>query len=291
MVSLTVGLSTHATARMSLRTRQAATYLAPLREGGSLPAVVEDTEGELWVVKFRGAGQGPKSLVAELIVGALAELLGLRSPELSLIELDEAFGQGERDPEIRDVLKMSTGVNVGLHYLDGAFNLDLVAAADLIEADFAARAVWLDALVVNPDRTARNPNLMVHEDRLWLIDHGAALFDHHDWSRVTEERTRRSFTPISQHVLLSRAGSIEEADARCAPLVSDHQVREIIAAIPDALLEEPALGASEGLAPDELRENYRRWLTRRLESPRSWVAEAERARRDNRPPERLEARR
>ena len=276
---------------MSLRTRQAATYLAPLREGGSLPAVVEDTEGDLWVVKFRGAGQGPKSLVAELIVGALAELLGLRSPGLSLIELDEAFGQGERDPEIRDVLKMSTGVNVGLRYLDGAFNLDLVAAADLIEADFAARAVWLDALVVNPDRTPGNPNLMVHEDRLWLIDHGAALFDHHDWSRVTEERTRRSFTPISQHVLLSRAGSIEEADARCAPLVSDHQVREIIAAIPDALLEEPALGASEGLAPDELRENYRRWLTRRLESPRSWVAEAERARRDNRPPERLEARR
>lgn len=276
---------------MPLRTRQAATYLAPLREGGSLPAVVEDTHGDLWVVKFRGAGQGPKSLVAELIVGALAEQLGLRAPGLSLIELDEAFGQGERDPEIRDVLKMSTGVNVGLRYLDGAFNLDLVAADDLIDADFAARAVWLDALVVNPDRTAGNPNLMVHEDRLWLIDHGAALFDHHDWSRVTEERTRRSFSPISQHVLLSRAGSIEEADERCASLISDDWVREILAGIPDVLLEEPALGSSEDLAPEDVRENYRLWFARRMESPRTWVVEAERARRDDRPPERLEARR
>jgi hypothetical protein len=276
---------------MSYPIRQAATYLAPLREGGSLPAVVEDTEGDLWVVKFRGAGQGPKSLVAELIVGALAETLGLRAPGLSLVELDEAFGQGERDAEIRDLLKMSTGMNVGLRYLDGAFNLDPVAAEDLIDPEFAARVVWLDALVVNPDRTARNPNLMVHEGRLWLIDHGAALFDHHDWSRVTEDRTRRPFTPISQHVLLARAGSIEGADLACAPLVSDERIREILAGIPDVLLEEPAFGSAEAPAPDDVREDYRLWLTRRMEPPRAWVDEAERARRADRPPERLVARR
>ena len=276
---------------MQLPVRQAATYLAPLREGGSLPAVVEDADGDLWVVKFRGAGQGPKSLVAELIVGALAEAIGLRTPGLALVELDDSFGQGERDPEIRDVLKMSAGTNVGLRYLDGAFNLDPVAAADLIEPDFSAKAVWLDSLVINPDRTARNPNLMVHGDALWLIDHGAALFDHHDWSRVTDERTRRTFAPISQHVLLSNASSIEGADEACAPRVTARLVAEILAAIPDALLEEPALGSSGDLTPHDIRENYRRWILGRLEAPRAWVAEAERARREDRPPARLEARR
>ena len=276
---------------MSLPVHSAATYLAPLREGGSLPAVVEDADGGLWVVKFRGAGQGPKALVAELLVGAIAARIGVATPELSIIELDELFGSGERDPEIRDILKASVGPNVGLRYLDGAFNLDPVAAADLIEPDVAARIVWLDALSVNPDRTPRNPNLMVHGDALWVIDHGAALFDHHDWSRATPERAARAFPAIADHVLLRRAGSIEEADAEVRGALDEGVLRDILAGVPDALLEEPALGSGEAVGPEETRDRYLRWFTARLADPRAWVLEAERARRDARDPERLEARR
>ncbi len=274
-----------------LEHRTAATYLTPLREGGSLPAVVEDAEGALWVVKFRGAGQGPKALVAELIVGALAERVGLRVPPRVIVELDESFGRGERDPEIRDILRGSEGPNVGLAYLDGAFNMDVVAAADLIDPEVAARVVWLDSLAINPDRTARNPNLMVYGKGIWLIDHGAALFDHHDWSRVTPDRTRRAFTPIGQHIFLGHAASIEAADADCAPKISSEAIEEIVAGIPDALLVEPALGATRDDAPDEVRALYREWLTTRMSGPRAWVAQAERARLALEPPARLEARR
>src|SRR5919204_1503955 len=153
-------------------------YVQPLREGGSLPAVV-DTEDGLYVVKFRGAGQGPKALVAELIVGLLAERLDRPVPQLALVHLPAAFGGSEPDPEIQDLLRGSHGLNVGLRYLDGAFNFDPAAAGDVITSGFAARVVWLDALVTNPDRTHRNPNLLVWDRRPWLIDHGAALYVHH----------------------------------------------------------------------------------------------------------------
>lgn len=253
--------------------------------------MVEDSEGALWVVKFRGAGQGPKALVAELIVGALADLIGLPVPRRAIIELDESFGRGERDPEIRDILKGSEGPNVGLAYLDGAFNMDVVAASDLIDPDFAARLVWLDALAINPDRMARNPNLMVHEDGIWLIDHGAALFDHHDWSRVTPERARRAFAPISQHILLGHAASIGAVDSECTATITPDAIDQLLASIPDSLLAEPALGSTRDDAPEEVRSHYREWLTTRLAGPRAWVAEAERARLAVEPPSRLEARR
>ena len=276
---------------MTLPTRTASVYLAPLREGGSLPAVVGDQDGELWVVKFRGAGQGPKALVAEILVAGIAEVLGLRAPGLSLVTLDETFGQGERDPEIRDVLKASTGVNVGMRYLDGAFNLDPVAVGDDVDPDFAARTVWLDALVVNPDRMARNPNMMFYRGEPWLIDHGAALFDHHDWSRVDEARMRRSFPAIKDHVLLSRANPIDALDEELAARLTPAVIGAIVEQVPDALLTEPAFGSQEAESPDRLRERYRLWFNTRLEGPRSWADEAERARLSQRPPEQLEARR
>ena len=169
-------------------------YVQPLREGGSLPAVV-DTDDGLYVVKFRGAGQGPKALVAELLVGLIARLLGLPVPPLALVDLPAPFGRSEPDPEIQDLLRASHGVNVGLRYLDGAFNFDCTAAADLVTAEFASRLVWLDALVTNPDRTHRNPNLLAWQRRLWLIDHGAALYAHHDWAERDAGQDPRPVPP------------------------------------------------------------------------------------------------
>ena len=177
--------------------RHAATrYVQPLREGGSLPAVVDTAAGGLFVVKFRGAGQGPKALIAELVVGQLAQALDLPVPELAIVELSPAFGRTEADPEIQDILRGSQGVNVGLRYLDGAFNFDATAAGELISADFATRLVWLDALVTNPDRSHRNPNLLVWRRSPWLIDHGGALYAQHDWATVDEARTRTPFARI-----------------------------------------------------------------------------------------------
>jgi hypothetical protein len=165
----------------------AARYLQPLREGGSLPAVVE-TEAGLYVAKFRGAGQGAGALVAELIAGGLALALDLPLPEPALIEVAPEFGLGEPDPEIRHLLRASHGTNIGLRYLDGAFNYDGYAASDLIDPELAAEIVWFDGLITNPDRTHRNPNLLVWERRPWLIDHGTSLYAHHDWDNVDQAR-------------------------------------------------------------------------------------------------------
>jgi hypothetical protein len=195
----------------TIATAVAARYVQPLREGGSLPAVVESTDGDLWVVKFRGAGQGARVLVAELVVGLLARALGLDAPDLAAVELSERFGRTEPDPEIQDLLRKSHGVNVGIRYLDGAFNFDPLAAGELVTESFAARLVWLDAFVTNPDRTARNPNLMVWQRRPWLIDHGAALYAHHDWASVDEARTRTAFPLVREHVLLRHAGDLHAA--------------------------------------------------------------------------------
>src|SRR5919108_3710825 len=190
-------------------------YVQPLREGGSLPAVV-DTEEGLYVVKFRGAGQGPKALVAELLVGLMAGALDLQVPDLALVDLPPPFGRSEPDPEIQDLLRASHGLNVGIRYLDGAFNFDPAAAGDVITPDFAARLVWLDALVTNPDRTHRNPNLLVWDRRPWLIDHGAALYVHHHWANATPEKTRGPFPLVANHVLLGWSDRIEEVDASAA---------------------------------------------------------------------------
>jgi hypothetical protein len=235
-------------------------YVQPLREGGSLPAIV-DTEDGLFVVKFRGAGQGPKALVAELVVGLLARALGLPVPDLELVEVPPPFGRSEPDPEIQDVLRRSHGTNVGLRYLDGAFNFDASAAGDLVDAEFASRLVWLDALVTNPDRTHRNPNLLIWQHQPWLIDHGAALYAHHDWARVDDAAARTAFPLIRDHVLLDRSERLEEIDAEATAL-SENVMHAVLAQVPDSLLVPVAEG--DPLSPGEARERYRAYFEQRL---------------------------
>jgi hypothetical protein len=245
-------------------------YVQPLREGGSLPAVV-DTDAGLFVVKFRGAGQGPKALVAELIVGHLAAALGLLTPELALVTVPPPFGQSEPDPEIQDLLRGSHGTNVGLRYLDGAFNFALAAAAELVDTEVATRIVWLDAFVMNIDRTHRNTNLLIHQRKPWLIDHGAALYVHHDWPSATPERARAPFPLIRDHVLLSVAEDIETVDAACAEQLSGSVLRATVDSVPDDLLLDPVTGDEFG-SGDEARDRYMTFLTERLRHPRAFVA-------------------
>jgi hypothetical protein len=268
-------------------------YVQPLREGGSLPAVVDTEAGGLYVVKFRGAGQGAKVLVAELIVGLLAAHLGLPVPELALVDVGERFGRSEPDPEIQDLLRKSHGTNVGARYLEGAFNFDGVAAGDLISPELAARVVWLDAFTTNPDRTPHNPNLLVWQRRPWLIDHGAALYAHHDWSSVNEARTVTSFPLIRSHVLLAAAGDIAAADAECAERLSGDVIGVIVDAVPDDLYLDRAGAPAEFASAAEVRERYRTYLARRLRGPRAFAAEAVAAQGQVRrePPRHLSARR
>jgi hypothetical protein len=276
----------------SLPTYCASRYVQPLREGGSLPAVV-DTEGGLFVVKFRGAGQGTKVLVSELIVGGLALRLGLPTPELAVVEVSSRFGRSEPDPEIQDLLRRSHGINVGIRYLDGAFNFDLSAAGSLVPADLAARIVWLDAFTTNPDRTARNPNLLVWQRRPWLIDHGAALYAHHDWAAVDDERTRTPFPLIRSHVLLRQSGDLAAADRECVALLGGDVIRDVVASVPDTLLVDPAAGATDFATAAEARARYERYLGTRLAEPRAFLLEAIAAQEQVRlePPLHLKARR
>lgn len=267
-------------------------YLQPLREGGSLPAVVDTRDGGMFVVKFRGAGQGARALIAELIVGLLARTVGLPVPEMALIETLPAFGQSEPDPEIQEILRGSHGTNVGVRYLDGAFNYSSAAARDLLEPGFAASVVWFDAFVTNPDRTHRNPNILIWQRRPWLIDHGAALYAHHNWRAVDDERTRTPFPLIKDHVLLTEADGLEAADERIAGLLTEERLAAVLRAVPDDLLLDP-LSADGFASADAARERYLEYLTLRLRPPRAFLAEAiearERALRE--PPRRLSARR
>lgn len=250
---------------MELPRHIATRYATPLKEGGSLPAVVETDEGGLWVVKFVGAGQGARALVAEIIVGELARHLGLRVPELALVDVDPSFGRTEGDPEIQDLLKASAGINVGMRYLDGALNYDPVAAADLVASDVAADIVWLDAFTTNIDRTARNPNMMVQDETAWLIDHGAALYFHHAWPNVTPASMARPFAPIANHVLLPLASSIVDAHARAIASVDADVITEIVSLVPDELLMHAPPGVEPAFAtPTENRDAYVRALVGRL---------------------------
>jgi hypothetical protein len=275
-----------------LPTYTATRYLQPLREGGSLPAVVDTDGGGLFVVKFRGAGQGAKALVAELIVGMLARTLGLPIPSLALIDVPASFGRSEPDSEIQDVLRASHGLNVGLRYLDGAFNYDNVAAGELVTSEFATRVVWLDAYTTNPDRTHRNPNVLIWERRPWLIDHGAALYAHHDWRSVDEARTQTPFPRIREHVLLERSAHLEAIDPELAKTLSDERITEVLSSVPNALLLDPTRG-EEFTSAEDARARYFDYLARRRDGPRAFVSEAARARvhlRDT-PLQRLSARR
>jgi hypothetical protein len=266
-------------------------YVQPLREGGSLPAVV-DTDGGLFVVKFRGAGQGVRALIAELVVGRLAHAAGLPVPELAVIDVPPPFGRSEPDPEIQHILEHSHGPNVGMRYLDGAFNFDRTAAGELVTPELAASLVWFDAFVTNPDRTHRNPNLMVHERRVWLIDHGSALYAHHDWRSVDIARTRTPFPLIRDHVLLETSGDLEEADARLAAALTPDVLAAALHAVPDDLLVGPT-GAGDAPTAEAARERYLTYLTTRLDAPRAFVSVAAEAREALRrePRRRLSARR
>jgi len=245
--------------------RVAATrYVTPLREGGSLPALVEADDDGLYVVKFRGAGQGPKALVAEVIVGELARALGFSVPELVVIELDPAIGRAEPDPEIQDLLLSSGGLNLGVDFLPGALPFS-PAAGPPPSADVAADVVWLDALATNVDRTAQNPNLLWWHGQLWLIDHGAALYFHHA-EDVSPEHARGRFGAVRDHVLLPFASAIAEADARLVDRVTRDAVERIVADVP-----------TEWLGPRG-GDVYVDYLSRRLEVPRGFAEEAESAR-------------
>jgi hypothetical protein len=250
----------------TIRTITATRYVTPLREGGSLPAIVEADDDGLYVLKFRGAGQGPKALVAELVVGELGRALGLRVPDLVFVELDPVLGRSEPDPEIQDLIKASGGLNLGVDYLPGSVTFDpLVTRPD---PEFASAVVWLDALTTNVDRTARNTNMLVWHHNVWLIDHGAALFFHHGTSDFLP-RARRPFPQIADHVLLPFADRLGEVDAPLAARLTPAAVRAVTGEIPDAWLEGDA---------ERMREAYAEYLLARLEPPRSFVEEAESAR-------------
>ena len=256
----------------SIRTVTATRYVAPLREGGSLPGLMEADDDGLYVVKYRGAGQGPKTLVAELLAGELGRLLGLPVPELVFVELPAALASGEPDPEIQALLAASAGLNLGLDFLPGALPFE-PAVRHLIDPAFAAEVVWFDALVANVDRTPRNPNLLRWAERIWLIDHGATFYFHHNW-RDPAEQARRAFPGIAEHVLLPEAGSLVETDARLAGTLDEAVIWTVVSMLPDEWLDEHSpLGG-----PEHQRAAYQAYLLHRLATPRPFLAQAERAR-------------
>lgn len=251
--------------------------MTALREGGSLPAIVEADDDGMYVVKFRGAGQGPKALVAELIAFGIGRALGLPVPETVLVDLDPALGMAEPDPEIQELLERSVGINVGLDYLPGSLPLGSPIDAG-VSPELAADVIWFDAFLSNVDRTPRNPNLLLWHRQLWLIDHGAALYTQHGWSdnmeAITASATAR-FSAIRDHVLLPIASSIAEADARLAPKLDAATTEAVVASIPDDLLD----GVAPFATPAGHRAAYTAYLAHRLAAPRAWMDEAEDARR------------
>lgn len=260
---------------MTLRTIHATRYVKPLREGGSLPAIVEADDDGLYVLKFRGAGQGPKALIAELIAGEIGRALGLPVPEIVFIELDPALGPAEPDAEISHLLEASVGLNLGLDYLPGALPWNPLAGAEL-DPVLASSVVLFDAFATNVDRTPRNPNLLLWHRKLWLIDHGASFYIHHGWSAATdlEDEAGDRFPYIKDHVLLPFARAIREADEKLWPRITREQIEAIVALIPDAWLE----GAPPFSSAEAHRAAYVTYLTHRLTLTRSYVEEALRAR-------------
>lgn len=253
-----------------MRTVAATRYLTPLREGGSLPAIVEADDDGLYVLKFRGAGQGPKALIAELVAGEMARALGLPVPEIVFMQLDPELARTEPDPEIQDLMRASGGLNLALDYLPGALAFDPLTMP--VDAPLASAIVWFDALVGNVDRSARNTNLLWWHRRLWLIDHGAALVFQHQWDGFLE-RAANSFAPIRDHVLLPWAGALAEADAALAHRLQPQVVDDIVQRIPDAWLVEDPLFADRAAQ----RDAYRQYFDVRLRSPRAFAGEARRA--------------
>lgn len=259
------------TSQPQLRTVHVTRYVTPLREGGSLPALVEADDEFLYVVKFRGAGQGVKALIAELIAGEIARALGLRVPEIVFIHLDPIFSKTEPDEEIQDLLRASVGLNLALHYLSGAITFDSLVTT--VDAKLASQIVWLDCLVTNVDRTARNTNMLMWHKELWLIDHGAALYFHHS-GQNWEEQSRRPFVQVKDHVLLPQATELDAIDEASRAILTPERIRSIVALVPDEwLADEPG-----EISATEQREIYYQFLVTRIAASDIFVKEAQHAR-------------
>ena len=254
-----------------MRTVNAARYVTPLREGGSMPAIIEADDDGMYVLKFRGAGQGTKALIAEVIAGEIARAAGFLVPELVFVLLDPEIAKTEPDPEIQDLIRASGGLNLGLDYLPGSVMFNPVA--DTPDVDLASRIVWFDAYVTNVDRTPRNANLLMWHRRLWLIDHGAALYFHHAWKDM-DQRRKDPFPLIREHILLPFANAIETADEAMTELITTAVIKGVVDLVPDDWLDD----GSPFSTIAENRQAYVEYLTGRLQEPRHFVEEAVRAR-------------
>lgn len=251
-----------------LRTVNITRYITPLREGGSLPAIIEADDEFLYVLKFKGAGQGTKALIAELLGCEIARAIGMRVPELVFANLAEGFGRMERDEEIQDLLKFSVGLNLGISYLSGAISYD--PTVNTIDPTMASQIVWLDCMLMNVDRTAKNTNMLIWNHLLWLIDHGAALYFHHgplDWN----EQAKKPFILVKDHVLLKQASQLEEANAKAQAKLTPDVINEIVSLIPEAWL-------AEGISYDEQRARYSQYFSIRLANAAVFIHEANHAR-------------
>jgi len=254
-----------------MRTVNAARYVTPLREGGSLPAIIEADDDGMYVLKFRGAGQGTKALIAEVIAGEIARAAGFLIPELVFVALDPEIAKTEPDPEIQDLIRASGGLNLGLDYLPGSVMFDPVA--DKPDAELASRIVWFDAYVTNVDRTPRNANMLMWHRRLWLIDHGAALYFHHSWTDM-DRRIKDPFTLIKEHILLPFASALEAADHELAAAITEDVITGVVDLIPDDWMNEHA----PFITIAENKRAYADYLMGRLAERRHFVEEAIRAR-------------
>ena len=253
-----------------IRSVEVTRYVTPLREGGSLPAIVESDDGFLYVLKFRGAGQGVKALIAELVGGEIARALQFRVPEIVFAKVDQAFGRTEPDEEIQDLLRFSEGLNLGLHYLSGAITFD--AVVNRVDALTASKIVWLDCFLTNVDRTARNTNMLMWNKELWLIDHGACLYFHHSWNNW-KEQSAMPFTQVKDHVLLPWASELEKADVAFRSILREEVIQAIVRIIPDDWLN---FGENTSVADN--RKVYEEFLMDRIKHSRNFLKEAEHAR-------------
>lgn len=238
-------------------------YVTPLREGGSLPAIVEGDDGFLHVLKFKGAGQGSKALIAELICGEIARAVGMRVPEIVFAHLDESFGRTEPDEEIQDLLKFSTGLNLGMHYVSGAMSFD--PSVTRLDPLIASKILWLDALFMNVDRTVRNTNMLTLRKELFLIDHGACLYFHHTW-HDWKEQAIKPFSQIKNHVLIYQAQKLKQADEELKPLITIELIESIVNLIPQEWIQNEDYEIAKNI--------YRDFLTLRLQHSSVFFNEA-----------------
>ena len=256
---------------IQLPTLNVTRYILPLRERGSLPAIAEADDDNKYVLKFRGAGQGVKALIAELIGGEVARALQLKTPGLIFANLDEAFGRTEPDPEIQDLLKASRGLNLGMQFLSSAITFD--PSVTEVSSEIASQIVWLDAYLTNVDRTPRNTNMLIWNKELWLIDHGAALYFHHAFTD-TEGHAKSSFAMIKDHVLLKQATQLNEVDDEFKRILTKDVLKAIVDLIPDDWLQWQEIDMS----PQEIKATYLKFLMVRLENSANFVQQADHAR-------------